>query len=239
MSLRNFALPSVLTFVILMSCVPAALGQEKREDSGRDGVAEEKGAAPAAPRRNADDFFKWEGFVGYSSTKIDSGLLHLNEATEEGDDRAVAHGYRASVTHNFGRAFGFKLDTSGHFARPEHTVCLGRGPAPANLCTDSFSHSLHMSRFDFMGGVQFKDNGAEGVVKPFANVLVGAARTRVGEFTTETKLTGAVGGGIDIMAGERFGFRAFQIDYTPTRTGLVMGGATHQLLRVGTGIVFR
>lgn len=29
MSLRNFALPSVLTFVILMSCSPAALGQEK------------------------------------------------------------------------------------------------------------------------------------------------------------------------------------------------------------------
>lgn len=230
MSLRNFALPLVLTFVSLTSCSLAALGQEKGEDSG---------AAAAVPQRDADAFSKWEGYVGYSNTGIDSGLLHFNEVTGAGDDRASAHGYRASVTRNLGRVFGLKLDTSGHFARPEQTVCLGRTPAPESLCTGLFSHRVNTSRFDLMGGVQFKDNGTEGVFKPFANVLIGAARTRVGDFTSETKLTGAVGGGIDIMVGERFGVRAFQIEYTPTKTGLGMGDATHHMLRVGAGIVFR
>lgn len=210
-----------------------SVGLLKRSETGGGN------SGTAVPGREADGFSKWEGFVGYSNSKIDSGLLHFNEATGEGDDRAVAHGYRASVTRNLGRAFGLKLDASGHFARPQETLCLGRAPAPQSQCMEIFSHSLHMSRFDLMGGVQFKGNGAEGVFKPFANVLVGAARTRVGELTSETKFTGAVGGGIDIMAGERFGVRAFQVDYTPTRTGLGMGGATHHLLRVGTGIVFR
>jgi hypothetical protein len=97
-----------------------------------------------------------------------------------------------------------------------------------------------------------KDNSSQATFKPFAHALVGVAhaRNRVtisdsgciaifpspcpSPFTeTDTGLAGAIGGGLDIRAGNRFDIRVIQIDYNPTR----LFDSTQHNFRFGVGVV--
>jgi hypothetical protein len=183
------------------------------------------------------DYKKFEFFAGYSYHAVSNGL-------GEGDvirDPETFNGFNTSITGNVLRYFGLKFDFSGHFKR--RAVPFGPVANGADVKT---------SRYNFLGGVQFKDNSSEKTFKPFAHALVGAVRLRnrvnisndvcvaifpspcPPDFTErETGFSGAFGGGIDIRVSNRVDVRLVQLDYNPTR---LFDNTLHNL-RFGIGIV--
>jgi hypothetical protein len=169
----------------------------------------------------SDDYKKFEFFAGYSYHVVGNGIAE-NDVIR---DPETFNGFDISITGNVSRYFGLKFDFSGHFKRrPVVFGPLGNGA------------DVKTSRYNFLGGVQIKDNSSEKTFKPFAHALVGAVRVRnrvnisndvcvaifpspcPPDFTeTETGFSGAFGGGIDIRASNRVDFRLIQLDYNPTR----------------------
>jgi hypothetical protein len=191
----------------------------------------------------SDDYKKFEFFGGFSHNRIDTGIGDDDPALRDIiDEREGFNGFNTSITGNFSRYLGLKFDVSGHFK--SRTFPLG--PLPDVVDVDS-------RLYNFLGGVQVKDNSSETTFKPFAHALVGAAhaRNRVSfdnlgcitlfpnpcpaDFTeTETGFGGAFGGGIDIRVNNRVDIRAIQFDYNPTR----LFDSTQHNFRIGVGIVF-
>ena len=134
------------------------------------------------------------------------------------------------MTGNVSRYMGLKFDFSGHFMK--RTVPFPTFPIPTE-------NKLRL--YNFLGGVQVKDNASERTVKPFAHALVGAANRRlssnIGDIArtsgSNTGFAGAFGGGLDLRVSPRVDFRAVQLDYNPTK--LIIN--TQHSLRIGVGIV--
>jgi opacity protein-like surface antigen len=192
--------------------------------------------------QSTSDYNKVEFFGGFSHNRVDTGIDDSDD--DLGDiisESEGFNGFNASVTGNITRYFGLKADVSGHFKKKDFPV--------AGFGTVSFDSSI----FNFLGGVQVKDNSKEARFKPFAHALVGAARVRTevnfsNGFCTailpspcpadtsesQTGLAGAFGGGLDFRVSDRVDIRAIQLDYNPTR----IDGTTQHNFRVGVGIVF-
>ena len=189
------------------------------------------------------DYKKFEFFGGYSHNRVDTGLGDSDPSVQDiFDEREGFHGFEVSATGNLTRYIGIKGDFSAHFKNATFPV---PGATGANVDVDS-------RLFNFLGGVQIKDNSNEGTFKPFAHALVGVANGRASvdfnnvacvaifpspctPFTeSETGFAGAFGGGIDIRASDRISIRAIQIDYNPTR----LFDSTQHNFRFGVGIVF-
>ena len=192
------------------------------------------------------DYKKFEFFAGYSHNRVDTGIGNDDPSVGDIiDEREGFHGFELSATGNLTRYLGIKGDFSAHFK--SQTFPLGSIAVPAaNVDVES-------RLFNFLGGVQLKDNSNEGTFKPFAHALVGVAhaRNRVdfssdvcaavfpspcpADFTdSETGFAGAFGGGLDIRASDRISIRAIQFDYNPTR----LFDSTQHNFRIGVGIVF-
>lgn len=113
--------------------------------------------------------------------------------------------------------------------------------------TTTFRAKSRNSLYNFLGGVQIKDNASEARFKPFGHALAGVARTRnttksagsnfiPQDFTvTSTGFAAALGGGLDIKINDRFDFRAIQVDYNPVRN---FGQFSHNV-RFGIGLVIK
>jgi opacity protein-like surface antigen len=149
---------------------------------------------------------------------------------------------------NLNRYVGLKGDFSVHVKDFDFDV-------PRVGTTPATRFEVDASLYNFLGGVQVKDNSKEGSrFRPFGHALVGVAHRRTkldDEFfssafcqqvgvncrqdfsESETGFAAAIGGGIDIKATERFSIRAFQVDYNPTR----FGGSIQNNFRFGVGIV--
>lgn len=188
------------------------------------------------------DYKKFEFFGGYSHNRIDTGIGDDDPDLQDIiDEREGFHGFNTSATGNFTRYVGAKFDFSGHFKS-------------RNFPFGTIANAVDVDSrvFNFLGGVQIKDNATEGTFKPFAHALVGAAhaRNRVNfsndvciavvpspcpaDFTeSETGFAGAFGGGIDIRVNNRVDIRAVQFDYNPTR----LFDSTQHNFRIGVGIV--
>lgn len=186
------------------------------------------------------DYHKVEVYGGYSHNRVDTGIDDSEpELSDIINEREGFNGFNASVTGNVTRYFGLKFDVSGHFKKK--TFPIG---------TTSFE--LDSDLFQFMGGVQLKDNSTETRFKPFAHALFGVARaSNEGRFgpggciavfpspcsdtfeENDTGWAGAFGGGLDIRAGKRIDIRVVQIDYNPTR----VFDSTQHNFRIGAGIV--
>ena len=189
---------------------------------------------PIGFAQSTDDYNKIEFYGGYSHNRVDTG--------EGGgsfiDNREGYNGFNTAVTGNITRYVGLKFDLAGHYK--QETLAIGSGSV-------DFDSSL----YNFLGGVQVKDNSKEGTFKPFAQALVGVARGRnrvqlngiiciqifptpCTNFTeTDTGFGGAFGGGLDIRLNNRIDIRAVQVDYNPTR----LFGDTQHNFRIGAGIV--
>ncbi len=186
------------------------------------------------------EYNKVEVFGGYSNNQVDTGLSDDDQDLEDFfEDRRSFNGFNASVVGNFSRYVGAKGDFSGHYKNEDITVPV-TGIIPAqNL-------RLKSSVYNFLGGVQVKDNAVDGSrVRPFAHGLIGVARGKtelssnnsfVGNFDNEADygFAAAVGGGLDIKATNRLSIRAFQVDYNPTR----FNDSTQHNFRFGVGLVF-
>ena len=200
-------------------------------------------ACASVAAAQSDDYKRWEFFGGFSHNRVDTGIGDDDPAL--GDiigEREGFNGFNTSLTGNVSRHIGFKFDLSGHYKKQ-------------NLPIFSVQNAVDVNSqlYNFLGGVQIKDNSSETTFKPFAHALVGVAhgRNRINinqsgcvaifpspcppAFTeTDTGLAGAFGGGLDIRAGDRLDIRVIQIDYNPTR----LFDSTQHNFRIGVGLVF-
>jgi hypothetical protein len=197
--------------------------------------------------QGSDDYKKVEFFGGFSHNRVDSGIdaeeLGGEDEDLDGDflddlaDRQGLNGFNASLTGNVSRYVGLKFDVSGHYKSED-----------VNFFDSNLGYDI--SLYNFLGGVQIKDNASTSTVKPFAHFLAGAARsnleingnvagTDIGEITGEdlsisdTAFAAAIGGGLDIRLNDRIDIRAIQVDYNPTR----FDDSTQHNFRFGFGIV--
>ncbi len=181
-----------------------------------------------------DDYKKFEFFGGYSHNFVNTDSFSEHEGFP---------GFEAAATANLSRYFGLKFDFSAHFkdkSVPLFSIQGGSG-----------SLDIDSQVYNFLGGVQLKDNSTDSTFKPFAHALVGAAHARnklnfnqvgcvaifpspcVNQTVSETGFAGAFGGGLDIRANDRIDIRVIQADYNPTR----LFGSTQHNFRIGAGIV--
>lgn len=201
-----------------------------------------------------DGYKKGEFFIGYSNGQVDTGLGDIDDE-EFGidiDERESFHGFNTSGVYNVSRYFGLKADVSGVYNDRDFSFPVtippsegGTGPG-----TGTVAFETKNSLYNFLGGVQIKDNSNSGRFKPFAHALVGAAhaRTKISNVTcpigidcsfivsgSETGFAGAFGGGIDVRLNNRIQIRAIQVDYNPIWLG---DGGRQDNIRLGVGLVF-
>jgi opacity protein-like surface antigen len=187
------------------------------------------------------EYKKWEFFGGYSHNRVDTGLSDDDPDFDDFiDEREGFHGFNMSITRNVSRYVGLKFDFAGHFKKRDIPF-LG---TPAVLNIDS-------RIFNFLGGVQVKDNATDATFKPFGHALVGGAHFKTeGRFNggciglfpspcpsfseSDTGFAAAVGGGVDMRVSNRVDVRVIQFDYNPSR----IADSTQHNFRIGVGIVF-
>jgi hypothetical protein len=214
-------------------------------------------ATPAAAQR-LDGYHRFEVFHGTSYF-----MLERPEAVGDGTTFEGFRGISNAATFNFRRYFGVKVDLARYDRR--YDFCApGQGAAdpsrPTHGCFSPLPGSvvpaddprLQTSIYNFMGGIQLKDNGRGAkLFKPFAHLSIGSALTRarvdtysldaasgrlVLDFKTRSEwgAAGAVGGGLDIRLHDRIDLRVIQIDY---HKATIFHSSTDGL-RVGVGLVF-
>ena len=195
--------------------------------------------------QSSSDRSKGEFFVGYSNNQVDVGVSDDNNDFQDFfDDRISAHGINISGVGNVNRWFGIKGDFSAHFKNFD----------VEDPFTPGTIYQVDASLYNFLAGVQVKDNNRDGSrIRPFGHALVGAAHARTklndaffngplctdpdvdcGDLTeSDTGLAAAFGGGVDVRVNRNFSVRAIQVDYNPTW----IGGSTQHNFRFGVGIV--
>jgi opacity protein-like surface antigen len=185
--------------------------------------------------QSTDDYKKGEFYVGYSANVFNAG----NIDSSSGSKSSTFNGVNVSGVYNFSKYVGVKGDFSTHHKKLIDTVInftVGPGPIPPPVRVE-----VKASVQNYLGGIQIKNNSTEGRVKPFAHALIGAARVKArASFSgssfndSQTGLSMAFGGGIDVRVNKRISIRLIQADYNPIR----IDGETSNLFRIGAGIVF-
>ncbi|MDQ2745932.1 MAG: outer membrane beta-barrel protein [Acidobacteriota bacterium] len=186
----------------------------------------------AVAQNSGDEYNKNEFFVGYSNQQVDRG------------DYTTYHGFEGSYVRNVSRYFGIKGDFSAAYKNESFDVpsAVFNGTTIPGGRFESKN-----SVYNFLGGVQVKDNSSSARFKPFAHALAGIATNRIKSsssiatsnlrnFTVNsTGFAAAVGGGLDIKINDRFDFRAIQVDYNPVRSFRQFSNN----VRFGIGIVIK
>jgi len=195
----------------------------------------------------SSDYKKAEVFVGYSNNQVDTGVSPDDDFDGFINDRETFHGFNVSGVYNVSRYFGIKGDVSGTYNNKSFDFTVPTVPPATGRVTFDANSSL----YNFLGGIQIKDNASEKRLKPFAHILAGAGHGRINvknlncdigvdctglEGTeSETGLAGAFGGGLDVKLNNRIDLRVIQVDYNPIR----FDGATTHNVRFGFGFVFK
>jgi hypothetical protein len=205
-------------------------------------------SAVFAAAQATDDYKKGEFYVGYSNGQVDTGVDSGDSVNSFFRDRKNFHGVNVSGVYNLSRYFGVKGDVSATYNSSTFTTPVFSG-VPNQTVTFDTKNSL----YNYVGGIQVKDNSNSGTFKPFAHAMVGGATGRskikniqcspatpcdffVGSNDTQsdTGFSGVFGGGLDFRLNNHFQIRAIQVDYNPVRSF----GQWDQNLRLGAGIVF-
>lgn len=198
-------------------------------------------------RAQPDEMQRTEFFIGYSyaDSSVHYGVGQIGRSVYQ--TRIGSHGINGSAVVNLGRYFGIKGDVSGTFKRERlaFTVPTGIQSSPTTIVTIDTTNSL----YNFLGGVQIKDNSRSGRVRPFAHALAGVASrsNRISgggvvciavipcpASTKETAFAAAFGGGLDVRLRNRLSLRVLQVDYNPIK----FDAGTDHNLRLGVGLVF-
>ncbi len=187
-------------------------------------------AAAFAQNQTSTEYNKKEFFAGYSENSILDPLR-----SENFDSREIKayRGWNVSFTYNFKRFIGVKADMSGYYKN--FSFDNFSPPAPVNVKS---------SIYNFLGGVQIKDNKRSKRFSPFIHALGGISKTdlkirsSICEMNScDEKNTGfalALGGGVDLKVRKKFSVRLIQIDYNPA----FYNGFRENRFRAGFGIVF-
>lgn len=194
-----------------------------------------------------NDYKKGEFFVGYSGNNVDTGFDD-EDLGDFFDKRKTFHGFEVSGVYNFSRYVGLKGDFSAGYNKTRFDFNIPPIPPEPG---GQIAFDTNSSVYNYLAGIQIKDNSSEKRVKPFAHILAGAghARVKIKNLTCdpsidctgisgtvlETGFAGAFGGGLDIKLSDRVDLRLIQIDYNPIR----LDGTTTNNFRFGIGFVFR
>ncbi|HEV2912123.1 MAG TPA: outer membrane beta-barrel protein [Pyrinomonadaceae bacterium] len=203
--------------------------------------------APLSFAQTTDEYNKVEFYGGYSHNRVDTGLSDDDpDFRDIIDEREGFNGFETSITGNVHKYVGLKFDVSGAYRSENFAL--------SNGATGDVDSSI----YNFLGGVQLKDNRKEGgMLRPFAHFLAGAAHQRVevnspqlnaligvNSFEAEdTSFALGIGGGLDIRVHPRVDIRAISLDYNPvfsgdqTIQGQTFDGRTQHNFRIGAGIV--
>ena len=204
-------------------------------------------ATPAlAFAQGSNDYNRWDFYGGYSLGHFTSNVHEATFASPGGPQtfsglcnpatgemigpnsqkffcaRRNFNGFEASITGNAGRYVGIKGDVTGHWKKTSYLDNFTPPGANQTLANDE-------KFWNFLGGVQFKDNSRSKRIKPFGHVLAGVARytNRQSQtidifpafnFTIEDRVTSfamKIGGGVDLRVGKRLDIRLIQADYNP------------------------
>lgn len=178
-----------------------------------------------------DDYEKKEIFVGYSNGQYKDDF---------GEPRSF-NGVTAAGVYNISRYFGIRGDFSGTYGKRDFTGSIMPG--------GSFTVRNRTYLYNFLGGLQVKDNASTKRLKPFGYALAGAGHSRFkstsecsgtvicfGSFNgSRTGFAAAIGGGLDIKINKKIDFRAIQVDYNP----IFLSGRAQHGARISIGIVFK
>jgi len=132
-------------------------------------------------------------------------------------------GFDTSITYNFNRHFGIKGNVTGHNKSEKFVDTI-------NGSTEAIDTKNRV--YNFLVGVQVKDNLKTKRFKPFAHALVGAARynfTGVNtapdfppdNYTLKSNVTSfamKLGGGINVRVNRRIDLRLVEVNYNPMFT---------------------
>lgn len=177
-----------------------------------------------------DDYYKWEGFGGYTYMNLDRGIDIDARFPNSNQNRVHSHGFNGSIDYNFHRWWGAKFDVTLNTHGEDFQAVLTTNPPPPTLPPPG-TFKVSQSDYQFMGGVQVKDNRRDGPrFKPFGHVLAGVAEQHFSldqtapintQLFKETKAGFAMkfGGGIDIKVANHIDARVIQFDYNPIWRG--------------------
>jgi len=237
--------------------------------------------ASATLAQGSNDYHKWDVYGGYSLARVESNVNSASFtspggtqtftnlcSTATGDmigknsqkffcTRRNFNGVDGSVTYNVSRYVGIKGDFTAHF-KSEAFVDTFTPPGVKQTLANT------ERLYNFLGGIQIKDNSKSARVKPFAHLLAGFARYTNRQQQTldlfpafnftiedrETSLALKLGGGLDIRAGKRIDIRVIEVDYNPVFAGdrnpksiagpfsaVALTGRTANNFTIGAGIV--
>jgi len=227
--------------------------------------------ASLAFAQGSDDYNKVEYYGGYSQARVQPNIKTViidgspfDPCTSAGADtlgknfqtffckRRGFNGFDASITYNFTRYVGIKGNVAGHYKSDRFVDTFG-------AVTDTINSKERL--YNFLGGVQVKDNGKTARFKPFAHALVGVARQPITQvqtsaqsasdnFTTKDNATSfamKLGGGIDMRVNRKVDIRLVEFDYNPIFTrdynttgapfSISQKGKTAHNFTIGAGIV--
>ena len=238
-------------------------------------------SASAGLAQNSDDYHKWEVYGGYSLGRFESNVRQASFTSAGGTQtftnlcsaatgeeigpnfqkffctRRNFNGFDGSITYNVSKYIGIKGDFTVHSKSQTFSDTF----TPPGV-TQTVSNQERL--YNFLGGIQIKNNAREARVKPFAHVLAGFARYSNRQQQTldlfpqfnftiedrETSFAMKLGGGLDIRAGKKINIRVIEVDYNPVfagdrNPGSIAGpftnvnftGKTAHNFTVGVGIV--
>lgn len=194
-----------------------------------------------------------------------SSTIPASELTTPGSfsgkrHRATMHGFSGSAVYNFSKYLGAKVEISGNYRSNEVQAdsvflvvpcqlplgpCTGTTIDNPNTFRALIVYSLGNSRtsqknYNYLGGIQIKNNSTEKRIKPFAHIMAGISQqtVKLKDFTDNgntfdrandaSKIFGTdkisnsglamqFGGGIDIRLNNRIDIRVVQVDYNPVK----------------------
>ena len=200
--------------------------------------------------QSSSDYNKVEVYGGYSLGRFESNITKGSFTSSSGTQtitdlcstatgqqigpnsqkffcaRRSFNGFDGSVTYNVSRYIGIKGDFTAHF-KSQSFVDKFTPPG----VTQTLANTERL--YNFLGGVQIKNNSRTARIKPFAHALAGFARYTNRQQQTldlfpqfnftiedhETSFAMKLGGGLDIRAGKRIDIRVIEIDYNPVFAG--------------------
>ncbi|HEY6229696.1 MAG TPA: outer membrane beta-barrel protein [Pyrinomonadaceae bacterium] len=232
--------------------------------------------ASAGLAQSPNDYKRWEVSGGYSRAftqtsfgsevvPLPTGPLTINPCSSAGAsffgtefqrffcDRRGFNGFDVSVAGNFSRYLGLKGNLSGHFKSDRF---VDTAPPVTNETKERL--------YNFLVGVQIKDNSTTTRWKPYAHALVGVAHytmsdaqtSPVGFLNFNVSDSGnspalKLGGGVDLRVSNSVDLRLIEINYNPIFAGqrnlsggpvpnmpVVAQGRTAHNFTIGVGVAF-
>jgi hypothetical protein len=156
-----------------------------------------------------------------ASGNVFFGYSYLN--TSLNGDRNNLNGWEGSVEGKVLPHIGLVADFSGHYGSEDFTACNG---------FDCVIFNADVTQHNYLFGPRV--SASIGNIRPFAELLIGAAHANVHTLDSDTSFATAVGGGLDYRFFKLLAWR-FQGDYIHTS----LFNTPQNDVRLSTGIVVR